>query len=352
MTTTKQMPSLDLARTTFGVLFLIALVLSNLWLLSPFLPSLIWASTIVVTLWPLVAPLQRRLWNSRKLATLTLTLSLLLMLIVPLVIAILAISENVGDIASKAPGTISEFVKAPPAWISDVPYIGPRVASRWRQAAGGNQEELVAKISPYIGQSIYWLLGQLGGLGLFLLHLTLTLILSAILFMNGERAAGSVRKFAHRLAGERGEPAAVLAANSIRAVAMGVIGTAFIQAALAGIGLVLVGVPNALMLSSLALFLGIIQVGSGPVMIGSLIWIYYWGSTAALIGFGIWTAIVLTLDNFLRPVLIRRGVDLPLLLIFAGVIGGILAFGIVGLFIGPVILAVSHTLLSAWMNDK
>lgn len=340
----------DLARTIFGSLILVSLVVSTLWLLKPFLPAGIWATTIVITLWPIIPPIQKRLRNSRALTTLFLTSCLLLTIMVPLSVAVLTIGEHAGSVTSAAPETISKMLRSPPQWLADIPFVGERVLNRWRQVAGLSQEQVISKISPYIGGVASWLLSQLGGLGTLLLHLALTLVFVAILMMQGETAANGVLAFGRRLAAKRGENAVILAAKSVRAVALGVVGTALIQSVLAGLGLLIAGVPYSLALGSLVLVLGIVQIGAGPVMIGSLIWIYYFSSTGTLIGFGIWTLIVLAMDNFIRPVLIKRGVDLPILLIFGGVIGGLLAFGIIGLFIGPVVLAVSYTLLKAWVT--
>jgi predicted PurR-regulated permease PerM len=160
-----------------------------------------------------------------------------------------------------------------------------------------------------------------------------------------------VRDFANRLAGERGVGAVKLAGQAIRAVALGVVVTAVVQTLLAGIGLAAAGVPFAGLLSAVMLLLAVAQIGVVPVMLCAIGWLYWKdhaGIAAALL---VWTVLVGTVDNVLRPLLIRQGANLPLLLIFAGVIGGLLAFGLVGLFVGPVILAVSYTLLLAWIDE-
>ena len=143
-----------------------------------------------------------------------------------------------------------------------------------------------------------------------------------------------------------------LAAQAVRAVALGVVVTAVVQSGLAGIGLAIAGVPFVTILTALMFILGIAQVGAAPVLIGAVIWVYAHSGTAWGTAFLIWAIFCSTLDNFLRPVLIRHGADLPLLLIFAGVIGGLIAFGIIGLFIGPVVLAVAYTLLVDWVAQE
>jgi predicted PurR-regulated permease PerM len=187
--------------------------------------------------------------------------------------------------------------------------------------------------------------------GLLFMQFLLTLLVSALMYAGGEATALQVLRFGRRLAGDRGENAVRLAGQAIRGVALGVVVTAVAQAALSGIGLALAGIPFAGLLTAVVALLCIAQVGPSPVLVPAVIWLYWSGQT----GWGsfllVWTVIVVTLDNFLRPLLIRRGADLPLVLIFAGVVGGLLAFGLVGVFVGPVVLAVAYTLLRAWIDD-
>jgi len=167
----------------------------------------------------------------------------------------------------------------------------------------------------------------------------------------GEEAAAGVRAFARRLAGPRGEQAVTLAGQAIRAVALGVVVTAVVQAVLGGIGLAVACVPLASFLTALMFVLAIAQIGAGPVLLLAVAWLYWSGSPAWGTAMLVWTLIVGSLDNIMRPLLIKRGADLPLVLIFAGVIGGLLAFGLVGLFVGPVVLAVAYTELAAWVSE-
>jgi len=160
-----------------------------------------------------------------------------------------------------------------------------------------------------------------------------------------------VLRFAHRLGGNRGEEAVDLAARTIRGVALGVVGTALIQSLLGGIGLAVSGVPAAAILTAVMFMLCIAQLGPGLVLIPSVIWLYWSGQTTWGTVLLVVTIFVGTFDNFLRPILIKKGADLPLLLIFAGVIGGLVAFGIIGLFIGPVVLAVTFRLVGVWVAD-
>jgi len=174
-------------------------------------------------------------------------------------------------------------------------------------------------------------------------------ILSAVLYAGGESWAAWVRGFARKLADQQGDRMVVLAGQAIRGVALGVVVTALVQSILGGIGLAIAGVPFAAVLTAIMFALCIAQLGPIIVLAGATVWAYSslgtgWGTFMLL-----WALVVGTLDNFLRPVLIKRGADLPLMLIFAGVIGGLIAFGIVGIFVGPVVLAVAYTLLDNWV---
>jgi predicted PurR-regulated permease PerM len=176
-------------------------------------------------------------------------------------------------------------------------------------------------------------------------------LISAILYTTGDDAARWVLRFGRRLAGDRGESVVRLAAQAIRGVALGVVLTALIQALLGGIGLAIAGVPFVAVLTAVMFMLAVAQIGAVPVLVCALVWLWWQGETAWFVVLLVWTLIVGSLDNVLRPILIKKGADLPLLLIFAGVIGGLFAFGLLGLFVGPVILAVAYTLLDAWVSE-
>jgi predicted PurR-regulated permease PerM len=336
---------LDLARVTFQLLALGVLLASSFWILRPFLVAFTWATTIVVATWPLLKRTQAWLGGRRSLAVAAMTIVLLLVLVVPLYAAITAVVARAPQIRDWSEQLAALAIPPPPAWVERFPGI----AARWREFADAGREEMTALVSPYARALALWFVSQMGGLARFLVDLLLTVIIAAILYATGETAAAAAARFARRLAGRQGESALRLAGQAIRAVALGVVVTAIAQAVLGGIGLAVAGVPFAGILTLLMFVLAVAQVGAGPVMIAAVVWVYVKSGAAWGTGFLVWTVFCLTLDNLLRPLLIKRGADLPLLLIFAGVIGGIIAFGVVGLFIGPVVLAVAYTLLADWV---
>jgi predicted PurR-regulated permease PerM len=341
-----------LVRNMLAVLFVAGMIAASLWILYPFLPALIWATLLVVSTWPLKLALQRRLWGRRSLAVIVMTCALLLVVIIPLALAVATIVQNADELGARLQALTRSSVPAPPAWVEEVPLIGPRVAKEWQAVAALSPEDLHARIAPQTKEAGRWILAKAGTLAIFFLHLLLTVVLSALLYYYGETSAAGVRAFAQRLAGSQGERALTLAGQAVKAVALGVIVTALVQSALGGIGLLLAGVPMPALLTALMFVLSVAQIGVAPVLVLAVVWVFWKGTTAAATAFLVWALFVGSIDNVLRPVLIKRGADLPLLLIFAGVIGGLIAFGIVGLFIGPVVLAVVYTLLLGWVTEE
>ena len=171
-----------------------------------------------------------------------------------------------------------------------------------------------------------------------------------MLYAHGEAVASGVRALARRLAGDSGDQVVLLSGQAIRAVALGIVVTALVQAVIGGIGLVVTGVPYAVLLTAVMFLLAVAQIGAGPVLFGAVVWLYWKDHALWAFVMLVWSLVTMSFDNILRPLLIKRGADLPLVLIFAGVLGGLVAFGIVGLFVGPVVLAVTYTLLVAWVN--
>jgi predicted PurR-regulated permease PerM len=341
----------DLTRTTLAILCILLLIGASLWILRPFLAAAIWATMIVISTWPVFKSLEKRLYGRRLLAVTVMTLSMLLLLVIPLWLAVDTIASHAGSITSIARSFAVSGLPHPPEWVNAIPLAGEKIATFWTQLADGGSDGLVARAQPYTAKAGSWLLAQFGSVGGLLIQFFLILMLSAIFYIQGEAGAHILRRFGFRLAGERGENSIILAGNAIRGVALGVGVTALVQTVLGGIGLAIAGVPFAALLSALMLMLCIAQVGPAPVLLPAVGWMFWTGNTGWAIFLLIWSIIVTTLDNFLRPMLIRRGADLSLLLIFSGVIGGMIGFGLIGIFIGPVVLAVTYTLLDAWMND-
>lgn len=341
----------DLAQRTLGVLVIAGLIGTSLWILKPFLPAIIWATTLVIATWPIMRRLQNRLWASRALATAIMTVTLLLAFVVPFWLAIGTLVRHSDQVLGWAEAITTMHVPPSPTWLEDIPFIGRRLTDMWAGIANSEAPELLQKIRPYAGRLTNWFIGAVGGFGLVLMQFLLTVAISAILYASGERAASYVTRFGIRLAGARGRQAVNLAGQAIRGVALGVVVTAFIQSAIGAGALILTGAPYASILSALLFMLCIAQLGPALILIPAVVWMYANGTTAAATLLLVLSLVAIGIDNVLRPVLIRRGVDLPLLLILSGVIGGLMAFGLIGIFLGPTLLAVTYTLLDAWIAE-
>ena len=339
----------DITSIILAVLFIGGLIGTSLWILSPFLGPAIWATTLVVSTWPLMTAVQKWLWGRRSLAITLMTIVIFCLFIVPLGLAINAIVTHSEQIAGWVKALATFKIPPPPAWLISIPLIGGKAAEFWQRIADSGIEEFVVVAAPYAGGVIKWFVAKIGGFGLLFVQFLLTILFAVILYANGEKAAKGVRDFARRLAGHRGESSVHLAGQSIRGVAMGVVLTALSQTAVGGIGLAVCGIPFAAVLTAAMFMLAIAQIGAILVMIPSVVWLYWSGSTGWGTVLLVWTLVVGIMDNLIRPILIKRGANLSLMLVFSGVVGGLIAFGFIGIFIGPVVLAVAQTLLSAWM---
>ena len=341
----------DLTRNTLAVFFIVGLIALSLWVLRPFLAATVWATMIVVATWPWLKALQRVFGGRRGPAVTVMTIGMLLLLVLPLWWAISTIVERSDQLVTIGQNLATNGLPLPPDWVKTVPLIGNKAFDTWTGFVAGGAAGLLEHITPYAAGTGKWVLTQFGGLGGMLIQFVLAVTIAAILYSSGEQAALMVRGFGRRLAGDRGENSMILAGQAIRGVALGVGATAIVQTFLGGVGLAVAGVPYAAVLSALMLMLCIAQIGPSLVLFPAVAWMYWSGDHAWASGLFVWSLLVVGMDNVLRPLLIKRGADLPLLLIFVGVIGGLLSFGLIGIFVGPVALAVTYTLMLSWTAE-
>ena len=343
--------SFDLTRTTLAVLAILGLIAVSFLVVQPFLAATVWAATLVIATWPLMRRLQSALGGRRGPAVALMTLALLFIVLLPLSMAISAIISHASLLLDLPDAASAARLPPPPAWLSDIPLLGRPTAEKWKNLAESSSEDIVQLVRPYIRSITEWFLQAAGSFAQVVLHLFLTIGIAAILYAKGEIAAAWCRRFGRRLADKRGEDVVVLAGQAIRGVALGVVVTAVTQTLCTGIALVAAGVPQAGLLTAVTLLFCLAQIGPILVVLPSIIWLFATGQTVPGIVLIVIGVPAVLMDNFLRPILIKRGADLPLLLILVGVIGGLVAFGVLGLFLGPVILAVTFTLLQHWVAE-
>ena len=344
------MESRDLTRSVLGVLSIVLLIVASLWILRPFVLATIWATTIVVATWPLMLRVERWLGNRRGAAVAVMIVVMLLAFVLPLALAVGSIVSRADTIAGWVEALPNLTLPLAPELIRKIPVAGARIAQAWDEIAAAGTRAIFVRLAPHSRDVAAWIFRHAGSFGVALIQFLLTVAIAGIMYARGETAADGLRRFGRRLGGDRGEKVVRLAGQSIRGVALGVVVTALVQTGLAGLGLLLAGVPFAAMLTGLIFLFCIAQLGPILVMLPATIWVYSTGRTGWGTVLLVWTLIVGLMDNLLRPALIRRGADLPLLLIFAGVIGGLIGFGVIGLFVGPVLLAVTYTLLGDWVS--
>jgi predicted PurR-regulated permease PerM len=341
----------DITHATLSVAFLAVLATISFWVLSPFVTSILWATIISVAIWPVLIRLEAVLGGSRGVAVAILTTAILLVVFVPVTLALMTIVRNAQHVTTELKYLEGLALPAAPPWLERIPFGGERLTAEWTRFVALDAEGRLAELTPYVQAALQWFAVKAGSVGMMLLQFLLTAIISAIMLANGESVRDALLRFAQRLAGPQGREAALQAARAIRGVVLGVVVTALMQAAIGGGGLFLTGLPAAGLLTAIMLFLCLAQLGPMLVLVPAVIWLYWSGGTIAGTTLLVITVITGALDNVVRPWLIKRGANLPLVLIFAGVIGGLLAFGIIGLFIGPVVLTVAYTLLAAWVSD-
>jgi predicted PurR-regulated permease PerM len=342
----------DLTRITLSILITCLLIVGSFWTVLPFLSAFVWATMIVVATWPLLLSIQRLVGGRRSIAAGIMTAIMLLIFIAPFWVAIGVMVDAASQGVDLVQTLATKGLSPPPHWVAKIPYVGQKIEAEWQSLAAGGPGALAATLQPYVRSAATWVIAITGGFGMLIVHFILTIVIAAILYSQGEVAANGVLMFARRLGQERGERTVHLAGSAVRGVALGVIVTALVQSLISGLGLWICGVPRPGLLVAVVFVLSVAQLGPFPVLIPSVIWLYWSGSPAWATALLVITLIVGALDNILRPILIRRGVDLPLLLIITGVIGGLIGFGVVGLFIGPVILAVTYTLFESWVRGE
>ncbi len=341
----------DPTRLMMLMFFIGGLTLCSVWVLRPFIPATIWAATIVVAIWPLLLRIQRLVGGSRGLAVALMTVLVLVLFVVPFWLAVTTILAHVDSLVGLVHAAVAYRIPPPPTWVTTLPLIGDKATELWGKVQGDGLGMVLPKTTPYAGAVAQWFLGSIGSFGRLLLQFLITTIIVAIMSTHGEAGADIASRFGHRLAGDRGQQMVVLAGRAIRAVALGVMLTSLVDAVVGGIGLWIAGVPLAAELTAVMFICCVAQAGPGLVLIPAVIWMYFSGRILMGTVLLVVTIIAIVIDNLLRPMLIKKEANLPMLLVLVGVLGGLAAFGLIGLFIGPAVLAVSYTLLRAWIAE-
>lgn len=326
-----------------------SIVVGTAWVLAPFLAALLFAAILCLTTWPLFAWLEGRLKGRTTLAALLATLALAMIVLGPMSYLAATIADGVAQLIALLRPWFESGDHAPPAWLATLPLVGEPLDNYWRKLAA-SQAELTNLGNQLFEPTRNFLTAAAKLIGHGLLELTLVVFIAFFFFRDGHKLASHVAHLAEKIGGALGMRMLQLTRNTIMGVMVGIVGTAAAQSLVALIGFLVAGVPAALLLGAATFFLSMVPVGPPLIWGGAAWWLYSQGETGWAIFMIAWgAAVVSSVDNLVKPILISRTSSLPILLVALGVFGGVLAFGFVGIFLGPVILALALTLVEEWI---
>ncbi|MRX09818.1 AI-2E family transporter [Pseudoduganella sp. FT25W] len=330
----------------------ILLVIGCLAVLRPFLAAILFAAAISISSWPLYLRLLARLKQRRTIAALVMSIGLTLLIIVPLTLVTWNIADNASSYYDQIKASLDSGTLDPPLWLKDIPLVGEMVDSYLRKLLHSREELLnVAKNLLEPGRRL--LLGGGMVLGSGVAQVSLAVFVSFFLYRDGQAILQALATGMDKLIGEQSITVADTVSRTVRGVMYGILGTALAQAVVAAIGFLIAGVPAVALMSVATFLFSLIPVGPPLIWGGATIWLFNQGDTGWAIFMFIWGMFVISgVDNVVKPVLISRGSSLPFILVLLGVMGGVLAFGFVGLFIGPTLLAVGLGLLRNWTGHQ
>lgn len=329
---------------------LVALVTWCMMILKPFISVLLWGTIIAVTMHPVFERFKKRLGGRGKLAAIIITTALLATILIPCIL----LADSLLDGIQYFRETYQQgghIIPPPDQRVESWPAVAKPVVDLWRLASTSTQQ-FVVQYREQLADGAKWFFKALAGISLGIGEFVIAIIISGVMLVYAESGGAAVERVLIRLAGDRGQSFVVLCEVTIRQVVKGILGVAFIQAALASLGFFVAGVPAAGLWAVLCLMLAIVQIGVGPVVIPLIIYMYSTTDTLTASLFMGWSIFVLVIDNVLKPILLGRGAPVPMLVIFLGAIGGFIASGFVGLFLGAVILSLTYKLAEEWLSPQ
>ena len=326
----------------------VLLVIGCLLVLRPFLAALLSAAILCFSTWPFYANLERKLGGQRTLAALAMTLLVIVVLVFPLALVTASYADEIPEFIEHVRLVLSEGLPQPPGWLASIPLIGESVDAYWRELAG-SRAQMDALVKRWLAPARQGLVATSLLIGEGVLQLTLIAFVGFFFYRDGATLVLSLRNGLNRVAGPLTGRLLGIVGGTINAVVYGIIGTGIAQAVAAAVGFLIAGVPGALMLAFLTFFLSIVPAGPPLVWVPAAIWLFVDDKPGAAVFMALWGFFVISMvDNIVKPILISRGSSLPFVLVLLGVFGGVLAFGFVGIFLGPTLLAVGFNLLRQW----
>ncbi len=342
-------PRVDQALTLAMLAMLIA---GCFFVLQPFLTALVWAAVLCTTTWPLYLRLNARLGGRAGLASLAMVLLLALLMLAPFIVVGATIADNATLMAQWGREILETGPPDPPAWVAELPLIGPTVAAYWIGMVH-DTAQLLRVLREYVEPLRKFAVSSGASVLGAVLQMALSIFIAWFMFRDGHSMVAHLQGAAQRIAGDRGTHLASVAAATVRGVVLGILGTALVQGVVAGIGFWIAGMQAAPLLGLLTFVASPVPVGPPLVWVPAGLWLIHSGQTGWGLFVLLWGALaVSTIDNILKPLIISRGVDLPFVMVLLGVLGGAIAFGFIGVFLGPVLLAVGYALLMEWAASR
>lgn len=314
----------------------------------PFLVPIVWGIIIAVATYPAYQALESRLRGRRVLAAVLFTILMIVVVAVPSVVLGESMASSVRQAAAAFQAGALE-VPPPPEGVKSWPFVGESLYSFW-QLASENIVQAARELGPYIKTAGKWLLGAAAGAGFAALQFLLAIIIAGAFLAHAEGGGRAARAIARRLSPERGLGYAEVAEQTVRSVALGILGVALLQGLLAGTGFLVAGVPGAGLLTLICIVLGVIQIGIVIVLIPVVVYLFSTADTFTAVAFLVYAILIGPVDNILKPLLLGRGVKVPMVVVFIGAIGGFINSGIIGLFVGAVIFTLGYGLFIAWLG--
>jgi predicted PurR-regulated permease PerM len=319
-------------------------------IVKPFMDILIWAVIFAVALFPAYDWLQKKLGSRKKVASLIIVVLMLLVILLPGVLFARSLYDGVTYLKNQFE-VVDTIVPPAPEKISTWPFVGPFLYEKWNWVSL-HLSDAVKEYTPQLKTVVIGFLSSAASASFAFLKFIVAIVVAGLFLINSEKAGKLAHGIFNRLIGEKGSEFASMAEKTIRTVVKGILGVAFIQSVLFGIGMVVAGVPAAGLWVILSLILGIIQVGIFLVVVPVVIYVFASSSTFTAVAFLIWCIIISPLDNILKPILLGRGAVVPMAIIFIGAIGGFIFSGLVGLFTGAIIFSVGYKLFLFWLDEN
>jgi predicted PurR-regulated permease PerM len=334
------------------VLGIVALIAGCGVVLRPFLSAVVWAAIICFSTWPIYSRLEKWLYGKRTLAATCMTLIIALVIVIPFVFFGMKLVHSVTHFVPMMKIRIQQGVPALPEWIGKIPIVGERILNYWANFMQ-DSDHMTLVLKNFLTEWKGWFLARSLDFGQIVVQLVLSVFISFFIYRDGMTMVEKLTSAEKRIAGPRARRLLDVIGGTIKGVLYGILGTAAAQGILAAIGLAIVHIPFALGLGLVTFFLSLLPIGPPLVWGGAALWLFYQGSTWRMIFMLVWGfCIVSGVDNVLKPYLISRGSNLPFILVFLGVFGGVIAFGVIGVFVGPTLIAVGYVLLQEWSSLK